>query len=399
MINLGVEFVGMHFPNPFMLASAPPARTAEMIKRAFSVGWGGAVTKTIGLEPAHDLQPRLHPLRQSRRNVGMENVELISQLTLEEWQRELVDIKTAFPDRILWASIMDAPKKENWQRLTNVIQETGVDALELNVSCPHGMPNRGMGAFIGQNADLTGDVVAWVKAVAKIPVIVKLTPNVTDISYVARAAKENGADALCAINSVLGLIGVDLDTLSPLPSVGGLSAYGGCSGPAIKPIALRCVSQIAKTTGLPISGVGGLSTWRDAVEFMAVGARVLQLGTAVMWKGFGIIKDLTEGLSNYLEDKSFPNLEALIGVALPNIVEHPEIPLSARVKASLMNGKCNGCLLCVTACADGGFQAITGAKGETVTIDGEKCDGCGLCMMVCPLEVITMTPRLVPTVN
>jgi len=393
MTNLNVDFVGMHFPNPFMLASAPPARTAEMIKRAFVAGWGGAVTKTIGLEPAHDLQPRLHPLRQGKRNVGMENVELISQLTLEEWQFELADVKSFFPDRILWASIMDAPIKESWQRLTEVVQEAGVDALELNVSCPHGMPNRGMGMFIGQSADLTGKVVSWVKEVAKIPVIVKLTPNVTDIAVVAKAAKENGADALCAINSVSGLVGVDLDTLSPLPSVGGLSAYGGCSGPAIKPIALRCISQIAKSTGLPVSGVGGLSTWQDAVEFIAVGAHVLQLGTAVMWNGFGIIEKLTQGLGKYLEEKGFTNIDELIGAALPSIVEHPEMPLNSRVKASIFNGKCNGCLLCVTACADGGFQAITGIKGDVITIDGELCDGCGLCMMVCPLDTITMVPR------
>ena len=392
MADLGLEFVGMQFPNPFMLASAPPARTAEMIKRAFAAGWGGAVTKTIGLEPAQDLQPRLHPLRHGKRNVGMENVELISQLTLAEWQDELVDVKAAYPSRPLWASIMDAPEKNNWQRLTEVIQETGVDALELNVSCPHGMPNKGMGAFIGQNAELVGEVVAWVKEVAKIPVMVKLTPNVTDIAFVAQAAKENGADGLCAINTVSGLIGVDLDTLGPLPNVGGYSAYGGCSGPAIKPIALRCVSQIAKATGLPVSGLGGLSTWQDAVEFMAVGSGTLQVGTAVMWHGFGIIEKLTLGLSNYLDEKGFTNIETLIGAALPNIVEYPQMPLASRVRGKI-DGKCNGCLLCLTACADGAFQAITGIKGEVVTIDGELCDGCGLCMMVCPLDSITMAPR------
>jgi dihydropyrimidine dehydrogenase (NAD+) subunit PreA len=392
MTSLSVDFLGMHFPNPFMLASAPPARNGEMIKRAFAAGWGGAVTKTIGLEPAHDLQPRLQPLRQGRRNLGMENIELISQLTLEEWRQDLADIKSAYPDRPLWASIMDAPEKRNWQRLAEIIQETGVDAFELNVSCPHGMPSKGMGAFIGQNAELTGRVVSWVKEVSKIPVMVKLTPNVTDIAFVAQTAKENGADGLCAINTVSGLVGVDLNSLSPLPNVGGYSSYGGCSGPAIKPIALRCVSQIAKATGLPISGLGGLSTWQDAVEFMAVGAGTLQVGTAVMWNGFGIIEKLTQGLSNYLDERGFTDLDSLIGAALPNIVNFPEMPLTSRVRASIV-GECNGCLLCLTACADGGFQAINGVKGEIVTIDGEQCDGCGLCMMVCPLDSITMVPR------
>jgi dihydropyrimidine dehydrogenase (NAD+) subunit PreA len=390
--DLSVDFVGMHFPNPFMLASAPPTRTAEMIKRAFAAGWGGAVTKSIALDPAHDLQPRLHPLRHRKRNIGMDNIELTTQLTVEDWQREIADVKAAYPDRPLWASIMDAPVEKNWQRLAVAVQEAGIDALELNVSCPHGMPSKGMGAFIGQNAELTGDVVRWVKRVAKVPVVVKLTPNVTDIAHVAQAAKENGADALCTVNTVSGLVGVDLDTLTPLPSVGGVSTYSGYSGPGIKPIALRCVAQIAKATGLPVSGLGGLSTWQDAVELMAVGASTVQVGTAVMWHGYGIIEEMLRGLSSYLGSKGFADLKPVIGAALPKIVEFPKMPLTPRARASV-DDTCNGCLLCVTACADGAFQAITGVKGEIVVINGTKCDGCGLCALVCPLGSITMVPR------
>jgi dihydropyrimidine dehydrogenase (NAD+) subunit PreA len=389
MADLSVEFAGMHFPNPFMLASAPPTRTAEMIQRAFAAGWGGAVTKSIALEPARDLQPRLHPLRYRKRMVGMQNVELTTQLTMEAWQQEIADIKAAYPTRPLWASIMDAPVKENWQRLAALMQESGADALELNVSCPHGMPNKGMGAFIGQNAELTGEVVSWVKAVSKVPVVVKLTPNVTDISFVAQAAKENGADALCAINTVLGMIGVDLDSLTPLPTVGGVSTYGGYSGPGIKPIGLRCVAQIASATGLPVSGLGGINTWEDAVEFMAVGAGTVQVGTAVMWSGYEIIEKLTAGLGRYLDAKGFPGPEQLIGAALPRIVQFPEMPLTPRARASV-DDSCNGCLLCIPACADGGFQAITGVKGEIVVIDSARCDGCGLCAMVCPLGSIAL---------
>ena len=392
MADLAVRFAGMHFPNPFMLASAPPTRTAEMINRAFAAGWGGAVTKSITLEPAKDLQPRLQPLRHRRRNVGMENVELTTQLTVEDWQREVADIKAVYPDRPLWASIMDAPVEKNWQRLAETFQEVGADALELNLSCPHGMPAKGMGAFIGQNAELTGKVVSWVKKVAKVPIVVKLTPNVTDITAVAKEAKENGADALSAINTVSSLIGVDLDSLTPLPSVGGVSTYGGYSGPGIKPIALRCVAQIAKATGLPVSGLGGLNTWRDAAEFLAVGSSTVQVGTAVMWHGFGIIEELTQGLNSYLDSKGFADLKPVIGGALSKIVEFPEMPLTPRARASV-DDTCNGCLLCVTACNDGAFQAITGVKGEKVTIDGEKCDGCSLCVMVCPLNCITMVPR------
>jgi dihydropyrimidine dehydrogenase (NAD+) subunit PreA len=392
MADLSVEFAGMHFPNPFLLASAPPTRTGEMIRRAFAAGWGGAVTKSIALDPARDLQPRLHPLRYRKRAVGMENVELTTQLTVEQWQQEIADVKADYPSRPLWASIMDAPIKENWQRLAEAMQEAGADALELNVSCPHGMPTKGMGAFIGQSAQLTGEVVSWVKEVSQVPVMVKLTPNVTDIAFVARAAKENGADALCAINTVLGLIGVDLDTLTPLPSVGGVSTYGGYSGPGVKPIALRCVAQIAKATGLPVSGLGGLSTWEDAVEFMAVGAGTVQVGTAVMWNGYPIIEGLIRGLSGYLDTKGFSNLTPLIGAVLPRIVEFPEMPLTVRARARV-DDRCDGCLLCIPACADGGFQAISGVKGEVVIIDGERCNGCSLCVMVCPLNSITMVPR------
>ena len=392
MADLSVNLVGMHFPNPFMLASAPPTRTAEMIKRGFSAGWGGAVTKSIALDPAKDLQPRLQSLRHRKRNIGMENVELSTQLTVGDWQQEIASIKAAYPDRPLWASIMDAPVKKNWRRLAEAVQEAGVDALELNVSCPHGMPSKGMGAFIGQNAELTGDVVSWVKKVAKVPIVVKLTPNVTDIAFVAQAAKKNGADALCTVNTVSGLIGVDLDTLTPLPSVGGVSTYGGYSGPGIKPIALRCVAQIAKATGLSVSGLGGLSTWQDAVEFMALGASTVQVGTAVMWKGYDIIEEMLHELNAYLDSKGFADLKPVIGAALPKIVDFPEMPLPPRARASV-DDTCNGCLLCVTACADGGFQAITGVKGEKVIINGDKCDGCGLCAMVCPLNSIIMVPR------
>jgi len=249
-----------------------------------------------------------------------------------------------------------------------------------------------MGAFIGQNAELTGKVVSWVKEVAKVPLIVKLTPNVTDIVFVAQAAQNHGADALCTVNTVSGLIGVDLDTLTPLPTVGGLSTYGGYSGPGIKPIALRSVAQIAKATGLPVSGLGGLSTWEDAVEFLAVGASTVQVGTAVMWKGYGIIENLIQGVGKYLERKGYTNLTSIVGTALPKLVEFPEMPLQPRVRAHI-DETCDGCLLCVTACADGGFQAITGIKGELVTIDEKTCDGCGLCTMVCPLHSITMVSR------
>jgi dihydropyrimidine dehydrogenase (NAD+) subunit PreA len=322
----------------------------------------------------------------------MENIELITQLTVEEWQEEISKVKTAYPERPLWASIMGTMEEGSWQHIAEAVQEAGADALELNVSCPHGMPSKGMGAFIGQSEKMTGDVVAWVKKVAQVPVIVKLTPNVTDIAFVAEAAKENGADGLAASNTVLALVGVNLDTLTPLPAVGGLSTYGGYSGPGMKPVALRCVAQIAKATGLPVSGMGGINNWRDAVEFMALGAGTVQVCTAVMWQGYGIINRMKEGVNGYLKEKGYSDLGQVLGAALPKIVEFPDMPLGPRAKASV-DETCNGCLLCIDACSDAGYQAITGMKGEVVEVDGERCDGCSLCVMVCPLGSISMVGR------
>jgi len=393
MANLKVDFLGMHFPNPFMLASGPPTRTAAMIRRAFDAGWGGAVTKTILFQPSPDRQPRLQAHRNEGRNIGMENIEVLSQLSVEQWQKDLAELKAAYPERPVWASLA-ASEKAEWMRLSEILQETGIDALELNVSCPHGMPDRGMGAFIGQNAELTGQVVSWVKSVAKIPVIVKLTPNVTDISFVAKAAQNAGADGLCASNSVASLNGIDLDTLDPTPSVGGYSIFGGYSGPGIKPIALRCVAKIAKATGLPVSGLGGVDEWADTVEFFAVGAATVQVCTSVMWRGYGFINELTTGLNGYLDKKGYPDIYSILGVALPKIVDFPSLPTNRQVQAQV-DDRCTGCLNCVISCNDSGFQAIHGTKGNPVKIDATKCDGCGLCIMVCPQNSIRMIARTV----
>jgi len=385
-VDLSVDFCGMKFENPFMLSSAPPTANCEMIRRAFDAGWGGVVSKTIGLEPTSNVRPRFAKLRfEEKGMIGFENIELITDRPLEDWLPELERTKKDYPDKILIASIMAEMTADKWQKLAKKVQETGVDAIELNVSCPHGMPERGMGAAIGQDPELTGMAVKWVKEVADIPVIAKLTPNVTDIALIVKAAEKNGADALSGINTVYGFMGINLEKMEPKPSVGGMSAFGGCCGPVVKPIALRCVAQMAKSTKLPISGIGGISTWRDAVEFMMVGASTVQLCTAVMFRGYRIVGGLKSGLANYLAEKGFGSVKEIVGYILPKLTAVEKLDFTHRVVYEVDKDKCIKCGLCYVACRDGGYEAITLDDEGLATIDEEKCDGCSLCYHVCPV--------------
>ncbi len=386
--RLRTDFSGLSFPNPFILASAPPARNAEMMKRAFEAGWGGAVTKTIGLQGATNVRPRFGFLKERARVVGMTNFELISDKGLDHWVDEIADVKRAFPDRPLIASIMGSLEPADWEILTKAVEAAGADAVELNVSCPHGMPEQHMGSFMGQDPELIKLATAAVAGVATTPVWVKLTPNVTDIAAMAVAAKDAGADVIAAINTVAGLVGIDLETFEPLPSVAEKGAYGGYSGRGVKPIALRAVSSIA-AAGLPVSGCGGITIWEDAAEFMLAGAGTLQVCTAVMLNGFGVIDELSAGLVQYLERKGFASYGDAVGRALPGIGDYSALDNTAGAHARVDPEACNGCGNCVPACADGGFQAIS-MNDKTAVIDPAVCDGCGLCPSVCRPNAITL---------
>ena len=313
-IDLTVDFCGLRLPNPFLLASGPPTADAVRIKRAFVLGWGGAVTKTIPPDDMliTDVSPRLKALRDYKGTIfGLENIELISRKAFSLWLDEIKDIKQCFPQNILIASMMAEVSKEQWQKMAVSLQEAGADALELNFSCPHGMPEKGLGSAIGQDEELTRLITSWVKSVVSIPVIVKLTPNVTDIGRLALAAEKGGADALAAINTVQCLAGIDLDIFEPLPAVNGLSTFGGLSGPAVKPIGLRCIAQIAQASKLPISGMGGISRWEEAVEYILLGSSNVQICTEVMLQGYGIIKGLKEGLTSYLKNKGLMEVSSV----------------------------------------------------------------------------------------
>ena len=345
MANLNVNFAGIKSPNPFWLASAPPTNMGPMIERAFDAGWGGAVWKTLG-EPITNVSSRLAAIDHgAMRMIGLNNIELITDRPLDVNLKEVYECKKKYPNHAVIVSLMVESKKEAWQEIVKQSQDTGCDGFELNFGCPHGMSERGMGAAMGQVPEYTCMVTEWVKEVSTLPVIVKLTPNVTNIIPPGKAAQNGGADAVSLINTINSVIGVDIDTMIPYPNVNGMAAHGGYCGPAVKPIALNMVSELARDEefNIPISGIGGITNWRDAVEFMLLGAANVQVCTAVMHYGYRIVEDMIDGLNNYLDEKGFASVNDIVGssakrvnlgtivILTPRAIEHsrpmlPRIP-------------------------------------------------------------------------
>ena len=330
-MDLSINVNGIKFPNPFLLGSGPPGTNARVIAKSFDAGWGGAVAKTISLECAKvvNVVPRYGKLRSniSGEVIGFENIELISDRPIEVWLDEFRQIKKEYPDHILIASVMEEYEKSRWQELTRMVQETGVDAFELNFSCPHGMTERRMGSEMGEHPDLTEEVTRWVTEVATVPVWAKMTPNITNIKEPSLAAVKGGAVGISAINTILSVIGVDLETLRPMPTVEGHTVPGGYSSQAVRPIALRMVSQLA--LGLPkevsISGIGGIQNSHDALEFMLLGSSTVQICTGVMLHGVKMIDELKEGTGKFMRDKGFNSLEEVIGQSLQYFSTHMDL--------------------------------------------------------------------------
>jgi dihydropyrimidine dehydrogenase (NAD+) subunit PreA len=391
MSRLETKFLGITFPNPFLLAAGPPTARGATIIKAFQAGWGGAVLKTIALEPTEPPSPRVYVIKSGRDKRGMIDIELFSDLTLGRWEEELDVIRAAYPERPIIASIAGGGNPEDWQEVVRRLEPHGVNGYEMNVSCPNFSEGE-RGEKLGQDPEALGLAVSWVREATDLPVIVKLTPNVTDIVALARVAAEAGADAVTAVNSLSGLAGIDLDTFAPLPTVDGIGIFGGYGGPGLKPVSLRCTASIAQALPIPVIGCGGITKWQDAAEYLAVGASVVEVCTAVMWNGCQIIEKLTKGLELYLEEKGYSTPADMTGKALARIGAFPDLNLSAKLVASIDEDGCNGCGICVRACASGGFQAIE-IDDDIVRVDLLRCDGCGLCVGVCPLGVVYMVPR------
>ncbi|MBL4577604.1 MAG: NAD-dependent dihydropyrimidine dehydrogenase subunit PreA [Flavobacteriales bacterium] len=398
MPDLSSNLAGIKSPNPFWLASAPPANSGYQVMKAFDQGWGGAVWKTLGV-PVINVSSRYGGVNyRDNRLIGFNNIELITDRPLRDNLREIEEVKKYFPDHAVIASLM-VESREEWHQIVKDVENAGSDGIELNFGCPHGMCERGMGSAVGQEPNVLETIVGWVKEVSTIPVIVKLTPNISDIRVPARAAKSGGGDAISLINTIQSIVGVDIDNFVPYPVVDGKSTNGGYCGPAVKPIALNMVKNCAQDpkVNLPISGIGGIENWRDVVEHILLGATNVQVCTAVMHYGFGIVREMHAGLERYMVEKNFKTIDSMVGKALNQVTNWEDLNLNYKVVAEIEEDKCIECQLCYTACEDGAHQAIgiPDQDGQRIPyIIEENCVGCNLCSLVCPVEdCITMVRR------
>ncbi len=398
MASLTSNFIGIKSPNPFWLASAPPTDKEYNVRRAFKAGWGGVVWKTLGEEgpPVVNVNgPRYGAIWGSdRRLLGLNNIELITDRPLQVNLQEIKAVKRDWPDRALIVSLMVPCEEDAWKAILPVVEATGADGVELNFGCPHGMAERGMGSAVGQVPEYIEMVTRWCKANTRMPVIVKLTPNITDIRRPAEAAKRGGADAVSLINTINSITSVNLDTMSPEPMIDGKGSHGGYCGPAVKPIALHMVADIARsaeTRGLPISGIGGITTWRDAAEFMSLGAGNVQVCTAAMTYGFKIVQEMISGLTQWMDEKGYESIDQVVGRAVPNVTDWQYLNLNYVTKARIDQDLCIKCGRCYAACEDTSHQAIAMKPGRVFEVMDNECVACNLCVNVCPVQdCITM---------
>lgn len=388
---LNTDLCGIPLENPFLLSSSVVSSSYDMCARAFEAGWAGAAFKTICAFEIHESSPRYSAIRDINGTImGFKNVEQLSEQSVTENMDVFRNLKTEYPTKCIIASIMGRDEKE-WEELAHLCQENGADAIELNFSCPN-MMAEGLGSDIGQDPDLVERLTAAARRGARIPILAKLTPNVDRMSPAAEAAKRGGANGISAINTIKSVLGVNMHTFVSSPDVKGRSAVGGYSGNAIKPIALRFITELGKNKNLSdmhISGMGGVETWRDALDFILLGASSVQMTTAVMQYGNRIIDDLKSGLNYYLQEKGFSSVQSVVGLGLDSVSETTDILERDTVIYPKINRKtCIGCGRCEISCADGGRQAIRLDNKRRPILDGKKCVGCHLCTLVCPTDSI-----------
>ncbi len=389
--SLQTDLCGISLENPFLLSSSSVSSTYDMCARAFEAGWAGAAFKTICTMDIHEASPRFSAIKGSDGSIiGFKNIEQLSDHSLPENMEIFRQLKKNFPRKIILASIMGQDEKE-WEELARTCEANGADAVELNFSCPN-MMEKGLGSDIGQIPELVERFTAAAKRGTSIPVLAKLTPNVTRMSPAAEAALRGGADGIAAINTIKSIMGINPHSYVSSPDVRGISAIGGYSGSAVKPIALRFVAELGKNPALAnmhITGMGGIETWQDALEFLTMGASSIQVTTAVMQYGYRMIDDLKSGLNYYLHEKGFTSVKDLVGLALPSISDSTDVlERDTVVFPKFDHSTCAGCGRCRISCADGGHQAITLNEKRRPVLNGKKCVGCHLCLLVCPTHSI-----------
>ncbi|MCC3867911.1 NAD-dependent dihydropyrimidine dehydrogenase subunit PreA [Terrisporobacter mayombei] len=389
--DLSIEFCGVKCENPFFLSSSPVDNCYEMCAKALETGWGGVVFKTLGFFIPTDCSPRFDALRkESTEFVGFKNMEQISEHPLEESLEALKMLKTNYPTKVIVASIMGQDEKE-WEELARLVTEAGADMIECNFSCPQ-MTSHAMGSDVGQNPELVKTYCEAVARGSKLPILAKMTPNIGDMNIPAIASMEGGAAGISTINTIKSITGIDFDKMIGLPVVNGKSSISGYSGKAVKPIALRFIQQMRtddKLKNVPISGIGGIETWQDALEFILLGASNLQVTTAVMQYGYRIVEDMISGLSYFMEEKGIDKLQDLVGVANCNIIPAEDIDRTFVIYPEINKDKCIGCGRCYVSCFDGGHQAYTyNEETREITLNKDKCVGCHLCSLVCPVGAI-----------
>ena len=389
-VDLSIEFCGVPFKNPFCLSSSPVSNSAEMVAKAFEAGWSGVAYKTLnsGSVPIIHPSPRMNAYHYGHQKlVGLQNVEQISDRPLKDNLLDFLYLKKHYPEHVIISSIMGFSNDE-WEYLARASEDNGADMLELNFSCPH-MTVEGAGHKVGQANDLIEKFSATVKRAVSIPVIAKMTPNITDMNEPAIAAKKGGCDAISAINTLRAISEIGLDDLVPKPNVHGIGARSGYSGPSCKPIGMRFIADMAKCEelALPLSAMGGIETWIDALDYILIGASNLQVTTGIIHYGYRIVEDMIEGLSDFMAERGIEKVAELVGKALPNVQETDHFDLNRQGRAQYDVDRCIGCGQCYIVCNDSGGQALNwDSRTRRPALLEDKCLSCMVCSFVCPVE-------------
>ncbi|MGX6445857.1 NAD-dependent dihydropyrimidine dehydrogenase subunit PreA [Neobacillus sp. K501] len=386
--DLSIDFLGVNCENPFFLSSSPVVNNAEQISKALEAGWAGIFYKTVGITGMDECSPRFDTVNNGAQSwTGFKNMEQISEMSLEQNVEEIKKLKRKFPNKVIGVSIMGSTEEE-WIQITKAVTEAGADMLELNFSCPQ-MTSHAMGSDVGQNPELVRKYTQAVVENTHLPVVAKMTPNITRMTVPAIAAAEGGAHGISAINTIKSITNIDMDNLTGKPVVNGKSSISGYSGNAVKPIALRFITELTQCEELQtvqLSGIGGIETWQDALEFILLGCRNVQVTTSVMQYGYRIVEDMISGLSHFMDERGVDSLEELVGIAVKNIIPAENLDRSFQIIPSIDESKCVGCGRCYISCFDGSHQAIEWDVGNRKPIILEdRCVGCHLCLNVCPV--------------